>query len=117
MVNRRVERLSDLLKQEISSILFSKMKDPRLSLCSVTDVVLSKDYRHAKVYISVIGEPQHREECLKALQSASGFIRHELGRVHLKHVPELAFYHDTGAEYSQHIEELLRSVKKDESGE
>ena len=93
------------------------MKDPRLSLCSVTDVVLSRDYRHAKVYISVIGEPQHREDCLKALQSASGFIRHELGRVHLKHVPELVFFHDTGAEYSQHIEELLRSVKKDETGE
>ena len=93
------------------------MKDPRLSLCSVTDVVLSRDYRHAKVYISVIGEPLHREECLKALQSAAGFIRHELGRVHLKHVPEVVFYHDTGAEYSQHIEEILQSVKKDETGE
>src|SRR5262245_9986826 len=117
MVNRRVERLSDLLQQEISSILFNKRNDPRLSVCSVTDVVFSRVYRQAKVYGSVIREPQHREECLKARQSASGFIRHELGRVHLKHVPELAFYHDTGAEYSQHIEELLRSVKKDESGE
>lgn len=117
MVNRRVERLSDLLKQEISSILFNKMKDPRLSLCSVTDVVLSRDYRHAKIYVSVLSAPHQREECLKALNSASGFIRHELGKVHLKHVPELVFYHDAGAEYSQHIEELLKSVKREDSEE
>jgi ribosome-binding factor A len=117
MVNRRVERLSDLLKREISSILFHKMKDPRLSLCSVTDVVLSKDYRHAKVYVSFLGTPQQREESIKALNSASGFIRHELGRVQLKHVPELVFYHDSGAEYSQHIEELLKSVKREDSEE
>jgi ribosome-binding factor A len=117
MVNRRVERLADLLKQEISSILFHKMKDPRLSLCTITDVVLSRDYRHAKVYVSVLGEPQHREDCINALNSASGFIRHELGRVHLKHVPQLVFYHDAGAEYSQHIEELLKSVKREDSEE
>jgi ribosome-binding factor A len=114
MVNRRIERLSDLLKQEISSILMLKIQDPRLSLCSVTDVVLSKDCRHAKVYVSVIGSAQHKEECMKGLNKAAGFIRHELGHVQLKYVPTLAFYHDTGAEYSQHIEELLKSVKKDE---
>jgi ribosome-binding factor A len=51
------------------------------------------------------------------LNSASGFIRHELGRVHLKHVPQLVFYHDSGAEYSQHIEELLKSVKREDSEE
>jgi ribosome-binding factor A len=117
MVNRRVERLADLLKHEISSILFNKMQDPRLSLCSVTDVVLSRDYRHAKIYISVIGDPHQREDCIKALNSASGFIRHELGRVHLKHVPELVFFYDSGAEYSQHIEEILKSVKREDTEE
>ena len=117
MVNRRVERLSDLLKHEISSILLHKMKDPRLSLCSVTDVVLSRDYRHAKVHVSVLGPALQREECIKALNSASGFFRRELGRAHLKHVPELVFYYDSGAEYSQHIEELLKSVKQEDSEE
>lgn len=98
-------------------ILMQKMQDPRLSLCSVTDVVLSKDCKHAKVYVSVIGSAQHKEDCMKALNTASGFIRHELGRMNLRYVPSLAFYHDTGAEYSQHIEELLKSVKKDDTEE
>ena len=117
MSRRRVERLSDLLKQEISMILFSKMKDPRLTMCNLTEVSLSTDYKHARVYVSVIGDPQHRENCLKALNSASGFIRHELRRLDLRHIPTLAFEADTGAEYSQHIEELLRSVKTDEEPE
>ena len=114
MSRRRVERLSDLLKQEISMILFSKMKDPRLSLCTITTVDLTSDYKHAKVYISVIGNPEHRQKCLDALNSASGFIRHELRRLDLRHIPTLSFEADTGAEYSQHIEELLKSVKKEE---
>ncbi len=117
MSQRRVERLSDLLKQELSEILFHRMRDPRLSLCSITNIVLSSDYRHARVYVSVIGTPRHREDCLQALNAASGFFRRELGKLNLRHVPSLTFYYDTGAEYSQHIDELLKSVKKDESGE
>lgn len=113
MSKRRVERLSDLLKVEISQILFKKMHDPRMSLCNITDVSLSNDYRHARVYVSVIGDSKQKEEALKALNGAEGFFRHELGRLNLKHVPSLAFYFDTGAQYSQHIEELLRTVRKD----
>jgi ribosome-binding factor A len=114
MTRRRQERLSDLLKEEISSILFHKMQDPRLRMCSITNVVLSPDYRHARVFVSVIGNPDHKEDCLKALNSASGFFRRELGKLNLKYIPTLHFQADTGAEYSQHIEELLRSVKKEE---
>jgi ribosome-binding factor A len=114
MTQRRQERLSDLLKQEISSILFGKMQDPRLSLCSITDVVLSPDYRHARVYVSALGSPGQKEECVKVLNSASGYFRRELRRLDLKYIPTLQFQADTGAEYSQHIEELLKSVKKEE---
>ena len=114
MSRRRVERLSDLLKQEISMILFSKMKDPRLSMCTITEVSLSNDYSHARVYVSVVGTPEQRDKTLHALNSASGFIRHELRRLDLRHIPSLNFEADTGAEYSQHIEELLKSVKKEE---
>ncbi len=115
MTRRRQQRLSDLLREELSSILFQKMQDPRLSLCSITDVLLSPDYRHARVYISVVGTPEHREECLKALTAAEGYFRRELGKLNLRHIPSLNFHSDTAAEYSQHIEELLRSVKKEES--
>jgi ribosome-binding factor A len=114
MTRRRQERLSDLLKEEISAILFKKMQDPRLSLCNITDVHLSPDYRHARVFVSIIGSPAHKEECLKALNAAVGFFRKELGRLNLKYIPSLHFQTDTGAEYSQHIEELLKSVKREE---
>ena len=114
MSRRRQERLSDLLQEEISSILLRKMQDPRLSLCSITNVVLSSDYRHARAYVSAIGSPEHKEECVKALNSAEGFFRRELGKLKLRHIPSLQFHADVGAEYSQHIEELLRSVKKEE---
>lgn len=114
MTRRRQERLSDLLKEEISSILFQKMQDPRLSLCNITNVSLSPDYRHARVYVSVLGSPEHKEQCVKALNLAGGFFRRELGKLNLKYIPSLQFQADVGAEYSQHIEELLRSVKKEE---
>lgn len=115
MSRRRVERLSDLLKQEMSNILFSRMKDPRLHMCTITEVALSSDYCHARVFVSVIGTPEQRDQSLLALNSASGFIRHELRKLDLRHIPELTFAADTGAEYSQHIEELLKSVKKEDS--
>lgn len=117
MSKRRVQRLSDLLKEEISLILFHKMKDPRLSLCGITEVVLSNDFRHAKVYVSVIGTERHKEECLQALRSAEGFFRRELGRLDLKYIPHLNFTADTAAEYSQHIEDLLKTVRKTEDVE
>ncbi len=114
MTRRRQERLSDLLKEEISSILFQKMHDPRLSMCSITNVVLSPDYRNARVFVSVLGSPEHKEECVKTLNSAVGYFRRELGKLDLKYIPSLQFQADIGAEYSQHIEELLNSVKKQE---
>ena len=117
MTKRRKERLTDLLKEEISSILFSKMQDPRLSLCSLTDLTLSADFRHARVYVSVIGTPKHREDCLRALNAAGGFFRRELGRLDLKYVPTLNFYLDPAAGYSQHIEELLKVARKEERDE
>ena len=117
MSKRRQERLSDLLKEELSQILFHKMRDPRCSLSSITNVMLSPDYRHARVYVSVIGSERHKEECVAALQSAEGFFRCELGKLNLRQIPSLSFYVDTGAEYSQHIEELLDSIKKDEPEE
>ena len=114
MTRRRQERLSDLIKHEVSAILFQTMQDPRLSMCSITEVKLSPDYRHARVYVSSLGSPEHKEECVKALNQAAGFFRRELGKLDLKYIPSLQFQADTAAEYSQHIEELLRSVKKEE---
>src|SRR5262245_30341750 len=117
MSRRRQERLSELLQEEISAILFHKMMDPRLALCSITSVDLSPDYRHARVYVSVIGSPEHKEECIEALNSAEGYFRRELRKLDLRYIPSLHFHADSGAEYSQHIEELLRSVKKEEPQE
>lgn len=96
-----------------------KVHDRRLATgkCSITEVTMSSDYRHARVMISVIGTGKEREDSILALNAASGFIRRELRKLDLRYIPSLTFLPDTGAEYSQHIEELLKAVKKDEEPE
>lgn len=93
------------------------MNDPRLSLCSISKVTLSPDYRHARVYVSALGSPREREHCLRALNSAEGYFRKEMRKLKLKYIPTLQFSMDTALEYSQHIEELLQSVRKEGSEE
>lgn len=114
MSKRRQQRLSDLIKEELSLVLFQRMNDPRLSLCNLTNVTLTPDLRHAKVKVSVIGDQRHKEECLSALNAASGFFRRELGKLDLRYTPTVQFYIDSGPEYLQHIEELLKTTRKDD---
>ena len=108
----RQERIKGLLKTEISDILRRKLKDPRLGFVTITDAEISKDLRHAKVYISVYGDDKQREESLRILQGAAGYIRGEFGRrVCMKVIPEISFKLDTAIEHGARIFELLQQVK------
>jgi len=93
-----------------------KIKDPRIGFVTVTDVELADDLRNAKVFVSVIGDD--RAATLKGLESASAFIRTELGhRLRLRFIPELLFRYDDSAERGAHIMELLNKVDdKDKKG-
>ena len=108
MPGRRPERLAEQIREEVSLIIAGEVEDPRVGFATVTDVKLSADLRHAKVYVSVIGTENEVKGSLVALRHASGFIRHQLGAVlRMRHTPELHFAHDDVELRAARIEELL----------
>jgi ribosome-binding factor A len=116
MAKIRPSRVGEQIKKEITDILYHELKDPRIGFVTVTAVEVSGDLQHAKVYVSVMGSESEREESLKALIKATGFIRSEIGRrIRLRHVPELVFRLDTSIDYSSRITEVLRELNIKES--
>lgn len=112
-MTRRSERVNELLREEISTIVQRQLKDPRLGgLISITAVEASPDFRHARVFVSVMGTDEQRTGTLTALNAAAGFMRHELrGRLEsLRYVPELAFKLDNSIERGAQLSALLNQV-------
>lgn len=104
------------LKRETSEILRT-MKDPRIGFVSVTDVEVSRDLRHVKVFVSIYGDEEEKTDTLQALVHAQGFVRSELGkRIRLRHTPEIAFRMDESIERGARINELLRTVAAEDAG-
>ena len=114
-MTRRTERISDLLRAELSSLILREVNDPRVRLASVSQVSVSPDLRHAVVQISVLGEKEERNGCIEALNHAHGFIRGRLAKQlrGLRVVPDLSFELDRGAEHSQRISDLLENLHDD----
>ena len=110
----RVEKLQELMKQEISQIILQELKDPRIGFVTVTQVAVTGDLREAKVYVSLMGNEKQVEDCWKGLQSSLGYIRREIGqRIRLRFTPEISFALDKSLDYSAHIQELLLKVQKE----
>lgn len=108
MPGRRPERLAEQIKEEVSLIIAGEVEDPRVGSVTVTDAKLSPDLRHAKIYVSVLGNEDEVKGSLAALRHASGFIRAQLGAVlRMRHTPELHFSHDESEVRAARIEELL----------
>ncbi len=111
----RQEKLGELITAELSELLRTRLKDPRVGFASITHVEVSGDLRHAKVFVSVMGNAQEQAETMKGLKNANGFLRHELaGRLTLRYMPELAFKLDTSIEEGSHILNLIYQVKQEE---
>lgn len=95
----------------MGDILGRKLKDPRIGFLTVTDVEVSGDLQIAKVYISVLGDEKKREETLKGLAKAKGYIRSEIGnRIRLRKTPELHFEFDESVDYGNRIESLIAEL-------
>lgn len=110
----RIEKLQELIKQEMSKMLLTDLKDPRIGFVTVTDVEMTGDLREAKIYVSVMGGDEQVKSSLEGLQSALGFIRREIGqRVRLRFTPEISFALDTSLDYGDHIQKLLLQVEGD----
>ena len=108
----RIERVNSLIRQEISELLRRQVKDPRLgNLISITSVSTSPDLRHAKVFVSRIGNEEEKQETLSVLAAASGFFRKELAqRLRLRRIPELSFQRDDSIERGEHLLQLIDEV-------
>ncbi len=117
MTENRVRRVAEQIKKDIGGIINYEIKDPGVArITSVTDVSLSRDLRHASVYVSIYGSDSEKEETLQALNRASGFIRTEIGkRIRLRHTPEINFRLDNSIEYGAYIESVIRSLKEEEN--
>jgi len=112
---RRASRVGDLLLREIADLLMTKVKDPRVKKTTVTGISLSTDLRYAKVFYSLIGDEQEILEAQKGLESATGFIKREIGlRMDLKYVPDIAFRHDRSLAEGDYMEKLLQKLKTEE---
>ena len=111
----RIARLRELFKEEISAILQREMKDPRIGFVSITDVELSPDLRHAKVFVSILGDAEAKASTMAGLENARGFIRKELGRrIRLRYTPEVLFRLDESIERGARVQRLLRQVAEAE---
>lgn len=111
----RMEKVQELMKQEISKIILQDLKDPRIGFVTVTAVDVSSDLRNARIYVSLMGSDQQIADCWRGLKSSLGFLRREVGhRVRLRYTPELTLELDKSVEYSVHIQELLQKIRTQE---
>jgi len=108
----RIEQVNKLLRREISDLLQRQVKDPRLgNFVAITEVSTSSDLRHAKVFVSYIGDKEEKEGILLVLAGASGFFRNEMAkRLKLRRIPEMSFHWDDSIERGTRLLELIDKV-------
>lgn len=115
MASRRMSRVNEQLKREITRIIRDEVKDPRIGFITLTGVEASRDLSFARVHVSVMGDEDEKEETIAGLSAAAGFIRGELGRrLHLRRAPELRFELDRGVDHARRIDSLLKEVLPDD---
>ena len=108
----RTDRIDQLLREEIGAILSKDVQDPRIGFVTVTDVETAPDLSTARVWVSVIGQPEEREKALRALEHAMPFVRHELGsRIRIRRIPELLVRADDSAQRGTRVLQLLAELE------
>jgi len=111
----RLEKLQELIKQEVGKMLLTDIKDSRIGFVTVTGVEMTGDLREAKIYVSIMGNDEQIKSSWDGLNSALGFIRREIGkRIKIRFTPEISFALDKSLDYSEHIQKLLLKVKAEE---
>jgi len=111
MPSQRIERVQNLLREEISTLVLRRVKDPRVGRVTITMVQVAPDLRQARVFVSAHGAPEERTEALRGLDSAAGYIRQELMKVlHLRPMPSLEFHLDESLERGSHTLDILDQI-------
>ena len=116
MQGRRIDRIEEQFRIELSEVIEREIQDPRIGLVTVTHVKVSPDLRHARVFVTVLGDAAQRKKTLEGLRSAASHVRRSLSKRlhHLRRIPELIFDYDESVEKGMRIEELLEQIKHDE---
>ncbi len=114
-MSERTARLDQLLREEISSIIAKEISDPRIGFVTVTEVDVTQDLSHATVWVSVIGDEAQRELSLRTLGRAMPFVRHRLGQLRIRKVPELHLRHDDSVERGTRVLRLIDEVATGEA--
>ena len=111
MITKRLARLNEQLKREVSELVLRKVRDPRVGLVTITSVEVAGDLGSARVYVRTQDPNDELNESLAGLEAAAPFLRRELGRsLHLRRVPELRFQQDHSLDQARRIEEILSDV-------
>ena len=111
-------RIEELIQREIATLIQKEIKDPRIGMVTVSGVDISPDLKHAKIYVSLLGEEKDRDSSISALNHAARFLRHELARrLYLKVIPAIRFLYDEsiarGARLSELIDTAVAAENKD----
>lgn len=113
----RSEKVSEEIKHKISEVFVKDLAELHLGLVTVTKVIMSKDLKTSKIYLSFIGNKEPAEMCIDKINYRKKLIRmHLSSKVYLKAIPELFFYYDDTAEYASRIDELIKKIHKDDEG-
>jgi ribosome-binding factor A len=110
-VSERTRRVDHLLREEISTIIRRDLGDPRLGFVTITGVEVAPDLRHATVWASILGSEQERRATLQVLGRAMPFVRHQLGPLRLRRIPELHLREDDSAERGTRVMRILEQIE------
>lgn len=111
----RADKVAAALKKRISQIIQTELKDPRIGFVTITEVKVSRDLEHVKVYFSVLGNEKQKKSAIIGLERATSFVRRLIAtEMRFRFVPHIVFKFDETYEYGQHINELLERVKREE---
>ena len=116
MQGRRIDRIEEQIRMEVSEILEREIQDPRVGLVTITGVKVSSDGSHARIFVSGLGGSDEHKKMLQGLKSANHYIRRSLGHrlAHMRRIPELIFEYDESIERGNRIEALLKQIRPKE---
>ncbi len=115
---RRVARVAEVIRREVSYLLMNGIKDDRVGvgMVSITDVDVSGDLQHARIFVSIYGTPEAQRETMLGLKSATPFVRRQVGqRLQLRRTPEITFYQDDSLERGSRVVALLSQLERERS--
>ncbi len=114
-MTNRLDKVSSLIKEELSLIFLHRVQDPKLSIITITNVKMSPDLRHSKIYLSVY-DKEKRTQVLERVNEIKGLIRSQLaGKIQIRFVPELHFFIDDTLDYVEKMEGLFKKIHENDN--